>query len=253
MTAPVVALHGFACSPRMWEPVLSHADMPALLGHAPSATPDSATDSATDSAIDSSGDSSGDFWAEVDRIADLFRPGGAARVFGYSMGARVALGLAVRHPELVEELTLVGANAGLETEAARHERRAWEDGWRRTLERDGIAAFAEAWEALPLWESQRALPEDLLARQRAARREHDPRGLSAALAVLGLGAMPNLWPALPELSAPVHVIAGALDSKFAALAERIGALAPRSRVSLVPGAGHNPILETPRALARLLR
>jgi 2-succinyl-6-hydroxy-2,4-cyclohexadiene-1-carboxylate synthase len=194
------------------------------------------------------------YWTEVDRLADIVsaRAASETHLVGYSMGARVALGLALRNPERFTRLTLIGVNPGLEDQRARAERRAWESRWIQLLTREGIDAFADAWEALPLWQSQRALPPERLARQRAARRAHDPRGLAAALDVLGLGAMPNLWPELPRLEMPIHLIVGERDAKFSRLAERIAARAPLARIFSVPDAGHNPILEAPHEVAPLL-
>jgi 2-succinyl-6-hydroxy-2,4-cyclohexadiene-1-carboxylate synthase len=292
VTAGLVALHGFSCAPSMWAEVLPEAETPALLGHAPTAGLDSLRPHAAPTAQNSllplddptaqdclprpsdvtphnslpplagggsgwgaaRGHSSGGYWAEVDRLARAVaeRAGPGAHLVGYSMGARVALGLALRHPHLVAGLTLIGVNPGLEDEPARRERRSWEARWQRLLISEGIDAFADAWEALPLWQTQRDLPPERLARQRAARRAHDPRGLAAALETLGLGAMPNLWPELPRLQAPAHLIVGARDEKFARLAARVAGRAPNVRISLVPGAGHNPILEAPLELARLL-
>jgi pimeloyl-ACP methyl ester carboxylesterase len=53
---------------------------------------------------------------------------------------------------------------------------------------------------------------------------------------------------------PVLLIAGALDSKFAALAGRMAAaIGPGARVELVEGAGHAVHLERPDAVAALIR
>ena len=240
MTPPVVALHGFTGTPASWQAALPEAETPALLGHDRSAPLHA----------------SSCLWSEVDRIAAIARwhaePGAGVHLVGYSMGARVALALALRHPQLVVHLTLIGVNPGLADEDARRQRQAWEAELRAILDGGDIAGFADAWEALPLWASQRALAPDVLASQRRMRRAHDPRGLAAALAALGLGSMPNLWPMLTSLQPAVHLIAGELDSKFHSLALAIAQHAPRARVSTVSGAGHNPVLETPRELARLI-
>jgi 2-succinyl-6-hydroxy-2,4-cyclohexadiene-1-carboxylate synthase len=282
VSAKLIALHGFSCAPSMWTEVAPEAETPALFGHTgeapapgfatatpqptppsrpgeltPSSRPDKLTPSPRERQRVGGGSGWGEatnYWTEVDRLAGIVSGSAAsgAHLVGYSMGARVALGLALRYPQLVSRLTLIGVNPGLEDQRARAERRAWETRWMQVLTREGIDAFADAWEALPLWQSQRTLPPERLARQRAARRAHDPRRLAAALDVLGLGAMPNLWPELPRLEIPIHLIAGERDAKFKRLAERIAEHAPRARISLVPDAGHNPILEAPHELAPLL-
>ena len=90
------------------------------------------------------------------------------------------------------------------------------------------------------------------AARQPARLAHAPLALAAALRALGLGAMPDLWPELARITAPVAVLAGALDEKFAALAHRIADRLPRARAVLVDGAGHNLLLEAPDAVARAL-
>src|SRR5919198_323460 len=88
---------------------------------------------------------------------------------------------------------------------------------------------------------------------RAERLGNGAAGLAAALRLLGTGTQEPLWARLPELAAPVLLVAGELDGKFAAVAERMaGAIGPRARVALVPGAGHAAHLEQPEAFGDLV-
>jgi pimeloyl-ACP methyl ester carboxylesterase len=48
------------------------------------------------------------------------------------------------------------------------------------------------------------------------------------------------------------LIAGALDTKFVALAAAMEAALPRARVAVVPDAGHAVHLERPREFTRLV-
>jgi len=53
---------------------------------------------------------------------------------------------------------------------------------------------------------------------------------------------------------PVLVLAGALDNKFAAEADRIGAaIGANAEVALVPDAGHAAHLEQPEAFLAIVR
>jgi 2-succinyl-6-hydroxy-2,4-cyclohexadiene-1-carboxylate synthase len=158
----------------------------------------------------------------------------------------------VRHPELFRGATLIGAQPGLATEAEREDRRAADERWCALLEEKGIEAFVAQWEAVPLFATQSRLPRDVLERQRAARLAHDPHGLARSLRLTGLGVMPDYTGALAGLRVPVTLVAGAEDDKFGALAHRMAGAIPRARVELVADAGHNVVLERPRALARLL-
>ena len=194
-----------------------------------------------------------DFESEVDRLADeLSANAPAYHLAGYSLGGRVALGLVVRHPHLFRSATLIGAHAGLESESERAERRRTDEQLGQILERLGIAVFVSEWESIPLFASQKTLPPDVLEKQRRSRLLHDPNELARSLRVTGLGVMPSYWEALPSIRVPTTFVAGSLDEKFMKLAERMSALVPDATLEIVPGAGHNVVLEKPEALAVIL-
>ncbi len=240
----LVLLHGFTGHATSWDRVASllPADRrvfrPCLFGHDPALR----------------GVHVERFEDEVDRIAEAVRAERleGATVAGYSMGGRVALGLLVRHPDLFKAAVVVGANPGLADEAARRERIAWEERWAAALERDGIEAFVAAWERLPLFATQRRLSDAVHETHRARRLAHDPRGLAAALRVLGLGRMPLLLPELARVRIPVRLVVGALDGKLVGLARAMAERLSHAEVRLVEDAGHDLLLERPRAVAAAL-
>lgn len=235
-----VLLHGFTGSPASWDAVLGHLPTnaavlaPALAGHG---GPPAAT-----------------FDGEVDRLAALVRAAGfgGSVLAGYSLGARLALGLLVRHPGLASSAALLGVHPGLEDEGDRARRLADEERWARLLEEEGLERFVERWAAQPLFGSQGAIPGAALESQRRIRLSHDPRRLAAALRALGRAAMPCQLDRLGEVQVPVRVVAGERDAKFAGLAREVAGRLPCAGVRIVPGAGHNVILEAPRAVAALL-
>jgi pimeloyl-ACP methyl ester carboxylesterase len=127
-------------------------------------------------------------------------------------------------------------------------RRAADEALARDLERDGVAAFLDRWLAGPLFAT---LPAGRAGR--AERLGNSAAGLAAALRLLGTGAQEPLWARLPELAAPVLLVAGELDGKFAGLAGRMAAaVGPNARVALVPGAGHAAHLEQPERFGDLV-
>lgn len=226
-----VWLHGFTGSPASFAELAPGEPAPALLGHgAPVAA-------AT-------------FDDEVDRVAALVAPG--AHLIGYSMGARVALGVLARHPGRVARATLIGCHPGLADPRARRERAGDDARWIALLSRSGVEAFVDAWDERPLWATQRAVAPRALARQRAIRLSHTADGLAAALRVLGLAAMPDCAPALPGIDVPVLLVTGALDGKFTAVARDLARALPRAEHAVIDGCGHNPILERPDELRRLI-
>jgi 2-succinyl-6-hydroxy-2,4-cyclohexadiene-1-carboxylate synthase len=227
----IVYLHGFTGSPRSWDEVGLPGVAEPLLGHAPPLV------------------RAGTFGDEIARLQTIIAPRAPVHIVGYSLGARVALGLLAAAPRLFSRATLIGVHPGLREADGRAERIAADERWARMLETEGIEPFVDAWEAQPLFATQSADQRERRRRQRLA---HDPVGLAAALRGLGLGHMPDLWPALPALSLPVTYVAGEHDPKFRALAMRAAALTPRASVSIVAGAGHDVVLEQPRAVAAAL-
>ena len=245
MTA-LVFLHGFTGSPRNFQPLIEQCPLgmrvfaPALIGHDPEQ--------------DHQTPSTERFEDEVDRLAAALVQHALPPVhlIGYSLGARIALGLAVRHRELVARATLIGVHPGLQTSAEREQRRASDAEWCALIQSEGVPAFVEAWQNQPLFASQAALPERVRELQRQQRLRHSAAGLCLSLRSTGLAEMPSYWPALAELALPVDLVTGALDERFSSLASAAHALLPESTLHSVAGVGHNVILENPSALAGIV-
>jgi 2-succinyl-6-hydroxy-2,4-cyclohexadiene-1-carboxylate synthase len=165
---------------------------------------------------------------------------------GYSMGGRIAQYVALTAPERIERLVLVATSPGIEDDAERASRRAADEQLAAFADGATIEAFADRWAAQPLFagtppEAARIWREDIL--------RNDPRGLAAVLRGLGTGSMPSLWSRLGRLDMPAAVLAGARDTKFVALGERIVAALPRGELTIVPDAGHGLPREAPAAVA----
>lgn len=234
---PLVLLHGFTGTAHSFDRLeLAETHCPLLAGHGP------------DPHLDGTS-----FADEVQRLACYVeRLGRPAHVVGYSMGARVALGLALARGELIERLTLIGVNPGLRSETERQERLAWESRWQDVLDVDGLAVFEHKWHNQPLFASQQSLPPMTLAEQKRQRLSHTARGLSHALEILGLGVMPDLWPLLSELSGSVQLLVGARDEKFGGIAAQMSELVPHLQLNRLPNVGHNPLLEAPDLVRALV-
>jgi 2-succinyl-6-hydroxy-2,4-cyclohexadiene-1-carboxylate synthase len=146
----VAYLHGFAGDPAAWEATLAalprhDARAIALPGHGGGPVP-----AAWGACLDAIADAIAAAFAGS--VAGL---GGADLVVGYSLGARAALGLvAAGH---APRAILVSVNPGID-DAERAARRAGDAAWARLLRERGIDAFAEAWEAQPLFATQAGLP-----------------------------------------------------------------------------------------------
>jgi 2-succinyl-6-hydroxy-2,4-cyclohexadiene-1-carboxylate synthase len=196
--------------------------------------------------------------ASVERTADDLaailagRGWGSAHVVGYSLGARIALRLAVAHPASVQRLVLESPSAGLATEAERRERRAADEARATLLERGGMRPSVAAWEREPVFASHAAMPRARVARLHAQRLHNRPAGLAASLRGAGQGRMEPLFDALATIAAPTLVIAGALDPVGCPRAAAVATGIPGARLEVIAAAGHAPHLETPAAFRKLV-
>jgi 2-succinyl-6-hydroxy-2,4-cyclohexadiene-1-carboxylate synthase len=244
---PLVLLHGFTGSVESWRPFFDalsrahHVHAIDLIGHGQSAAPEDRTRYAYDRALD-------DLAAVLDELG-IER----AAWLGYSLGGRLALGVAITHPERVSALILESATAGIRDESERAKRRGSDEALASRIEENGTEAFVAEWEALPMWSSQRSLAPEVRASQHEQRLANSPIGLANSLRGMGQGAQPSLWDRLGEIRVPTLLIAGALDTKFADLAGQMHHGIPDAELELVPGAGHAVHLESPRQFAEIVR
>ncbi len=191
--------------------------------------------------------------AALDDIGAAVREAGSDPVLlGYSMGGRLALHFAERHPERIRAMVLESASPGLASEEERSARRASDEALARSLEREGIESFVARWEALPLFASQARLPAAVRDEVRARRLCNDAASLAAALRGLGTGALPSLWARLRHIGVPTLLLAGEEDVKFVGVARRMAERLRDVRVEVVARAGHRTHLERPERWADLV-
>lgn len=236
-----VFLHGFLGSPAMWDGVLPALNRPSrtdvLPGHGASPRcPAQHFDAVV-----------------ADLAASL--PADGCELVGYSMGARLALAMALHAPDRVHALTLIGVDPGFSSEEQdeRQRRVAWEDELAARLATQGLAAFVEHWEQLPIFATQRQLSTAARRTQRQQRMAQDPAGLAWALRTLGTGRMPSLWTRLSQLRMPVRLINGSRDEKFVRIGRRVQDCLPGLTHVVLPDIGHNVVLEAPEPLLHILR
>jgi 2-succinyl-6-hydroxy-2,4-cyclohexadiene-1-carboxylate synthase len=234
VSEPLLMLHGFTQTGRGWDEVARHLDGERYRPLAPDLRGHGAAGSRRPISLD----------ACVRDVAGL--AAGRFALAGYSMGGRIALHVALAHPERVSRLVLISTTAGIEEESLRTARRARDEELAAWIEAHTIAEFADRWGAQPLFAGQS--PEVATA-ARADRLCNDPAHLAASLRAIGTGAMTPVWHRLGELTMPVVVLAGERDAKFAALAQRLAGGLPEATLTIVPGAGHALALEAPRAVA----
>jgi 2-succinyl-6-hydroxy-2,4-cyclohexadiene-1-carboxylate synthase len=244
---PTFLLHGFTGSAATWFPLLSLAqrfrpfaiDLP---GHGETQAPLDPTRYAADQAV-------ADLLALADALLGRNVP---FALLGYSMGGRLAMHVALAAPERITALIVESASPGIADAGERDDRRRRDEALAERIEREGIAAFVEYWEALPLFASQSLLPDATRASLRAQRLSRAPTGLANSLRGFGAAAQAYLGDHLGGLRMPVLLITGALDATYQRHAQQMAASIADVRVASVEGAGHSVHLEQPDAFEAIV-
>jgi len=220
-------LHGFAGDPAVWDDVIAAWQLPerprviTLPGHG-------------------GGSLQATWEANLAEVAT--RIGDCTVVVGYSLGARVALGLLVE--KHCSKGVLIGVNPGISDEE-RPARRASDAAWAQLLRERGVDAFDTGWTAQPLFASQARVSPEKRARRRARRMRLDAEQLARSLEVMGLAEMPDYRGVMAAHREQIALIAGADDTKYAAFARELLAMS----TELIARCGHDPTLEQPADLA----
>jgi 2-succinyl-6-hydroxy-2,4-cyclohexadiene-1-carboxylate synthase len=237
---PLVALHGFTQTGRLWgafgdllekEFTIVAVDLP---GH---------------------GDS-GNVRADLSTTAGLVAEAvqgvlgdDSCDLLGYSLGARVALHVALDGELSLRHVVFVGVTAGIEDEGLRAGRRAADDAMADELESSGdVGGFVDRWLSGPMFNRL----TETGAADWAERLRNTAEGLAWSLRLDGTGTQTPAWDRLGSLAPPVLALAGTDDIRFAGHALRLASLVPRGVATLVPGGGHAAHLAQPAPVARLV-
>ena len=234
----VVLVHGFTQTTMSWAPVTRRlrADNDVILADVPG-----------------HGDAAAlrtDLWTSAELLA---RTCGRAVYVGYSMGARLALHVALAHASVVDGLVLLGGTAGIDDSTERAERRATDEQRAALIEQDGVGAFLDDWLAKEMFAGIPGTADNVA--EQAARRTNTRAGLASSLRLCGTGTQdPPLWDRLGEITIPTLVLAGSRDEKFSALGHRIAdGIGVNAEFAQVPDAGHASHLERPESFIEIVQ
>jgi 2-succinyl-6-hydroxy-2,4-cyclohexadiene-1-carboxylate synthase len=171
-------------------------------------------------------------------------------LLGYSLGARVALHVALGVEMPLRQVVTIGVTAGIEDPTERARRRQSDQSLADGLEASGdVEGFVDEWLRGPLFERL----ESGGAAQRSERIRNTAAGLASSLRLCGTGTQAPLWAQLPAFPCPALALAGSDDIRFASRALRMARLVPQGVASLIPGGGHAVHLAQPEQTARIVR
>ncbi|MFY0762619.1 2-succinyl-6-hydroxy-2,4-cyclohexadiene-1-carboxylate synthase [Metabacillus dongyingensis] len=242
---PLVLLHGFTGSAENWHPFLdmfSHYKVILidLIGHG-------LTDSPSEFERYNMDESVKDLHVIFEEL-QLNK----AILAGYSMGGRLALSYASKHPERIDKLVLESASPGLKSEDERMSRRENDRKLSQFIKEQGMESFIDFWENISLFASQKALPGNVQKNLRCQRLKNDEAGLANSLLGMGTGSQKSLWDSLDSLEIPVLLLSGELDEKFCGIAKEMKDLLPLSTFIKIIGAGHAVHVEQPQIFGRIV-
>lgn len=227
----IVCLHGFTSSKDTWQAFAEHFPQHRivavdLMGHGETAAPAEIAPYAMAMQV-----------AMLEQLFSALQLNEFTLV-GYSMGGRVALSYAVQQPQRVRTLILESASPGLALEQERSARQTADEALAQRIEDKGLEPFVDQWENIPLFDTQKRLPQEQQLAVRQERLAQRALGLANSLRGIGTGVQPSNWHMLDTLPMPVLLITGELDAKFCVIAEKMQAFLAESAHIIIPDVGH---------------
>lgn len=243
---PLLMLHGFTGDSASWKvfesQLNSHSKVIAIdiIGHGKSDSPAEETRY--------------DIESVASDINKLLEELGIEQIdiLGYSMGGRLGITFAVKYPKKVRRIVLESSSPGLETEEERKARRIQDENLALQIQKDGIYEFVNFWENIPLFRSQKKLPENIHNAIRKQRLNNSKLGLMNSLRGMGTGAQPSWWEELENLNMPILFITGSMDEKFCLIAEKMMKRVKNGHWVSVADCGHAIHVEKPEIFGTIV-
>jgi len=170
-------------------------------------------------------------------------------IIGYSMGARLALAIALEYPEVCAGLVFASGNPGLDNDFAREQRYAHDCRIAARIESEPRRSFLDYWYSAPVF---RSLSEEVRQAEIERKSARDGDDWGDILRSFSVAQQPSYWHRLSELSMPTLAIAGMQDRKYTHIIERMRET-PNIETSVVDNCGHIVHHERPLVFVRLLK
>ena len=223
----MVLAHGFGGSARNWRPQVR-----ALAATHRVIVYDARGHARSDAPADASAYSPEALARDLAGVLDEHAPGERAVVGGLSLGAGVALRLALEAAERLRGLVLMAPPPGRNPVV----RGGWAREFADAIEREGLEAAGERY----AWGERSGLDPAAGRLVRQGFLEHPPHALVHVLRGV-LDRWPSIEeirPALRALELPVLLVVGERDRLSLEMARSLAQEIPGARLEIVPGAGH---------------
>jgi len=167
-------------------------------------------------------------------------------LYGYSMGGRLAMQIAIANPSYFTGLILESATCGIAEKNSRQGRRQQDEARAKQIESD-FDKFLTTWEMLDLFKSPLTTDEKLTQKYHLIQSQQSPSALAASLRGFGTGSMSPVCNNLHKIVLPTLLIAGSNDEKYQRINNDLVNQFPNAIFKSVK-AGHRVHLDNPPAL-----
>ena len=158
-------------------------------------------------------------------------------LLGYSMGGRIAMYAATRHPNIFGPLIIESASPGIQGIIDLKSRQKQDRIIGDRLRHDNFDYFMESWYEQPLFESLRRHPN--FERMHRSRLQNKPAFLADSIRALGAGVQPSLWNDIEKYPNSVLMLVGEFDKKYRGIATMLQRRRPQTLIKIIPECGHN--------------
>lgn len=171
-------------------------------------------------------------------------------LYGYSMGARLALQIALFRPDLVQGMLLESGTFGIEDITERQARQALDASSADQI-MGNYHGFLKSWTSKPMFQNSSSSTRNLSLK--TIQDNQDPTWMANSLLGFGTGTMPCLKKKLFELGASVQLIVGDKDSKFVGINQNMKKEISGSKLTIVKDSNHRVHFDQPKECIRIIK
>ncbi|MDD5167985.1 MAG: 2-succinyl-6-hydroxy-2,4-cyclohexadiene-1-carboxylate synthase [Syntrophales bacterium] len=173
------------------------------------------------------------------------------RLYGYSMGGRIAQCIALTAPKRIDGLILESASFGIADPEERRQRYLRDLDLLAGIEtKRDFEEFLKRWHDLPLFCSLRGTPHREAMIQEKL--DNSIADLRRAMEILSVGNQPFYGERLANIPISIYYLCGEKDEAYRATATTVRERMPRMNVREFAGASHNIHVQFPKEIVRTL-